>query len=79
MGSKLLDTNMIAPMADVYDVLQRTESLDWLKAHLLANLSTSGAGDFANLDELAYYVHGAIHIAFSIRDDELIFEPEDTP
>lgn len=71
MGSKLLDTNMIAPMTDVYQVLQRNDGLEWLKAHLLENLSTSGAGDFVDLDQLAHYIHNAIQIAYSLRDDAL--------
>jgi len=71
MGSKILDMNMIAPMTDVYEVIKRNDGVDWLKSHLMENLSTSGAGDFADLDELVYYIHEAIQIAYSIREDDL--------
>jgi len=71
MGTKLLDINLIAPMGDVYEVLKRQDGLDWLKTHLMENLSTSGAGDFENLDELADYIFDAIQIAYSIREDTL--------
>jgi len=71
MGSKILDMNMIAPMTDVYEVLKRNDGVDWMKSHLLENLSTSGAGDFADLDELAHYIYDAIQIAYSIREDDL--------
>ena len=70
MGTKLINVGEIAAIPLTYGAL--SGGLDHIRAELLANISTSGAGDIApdGADTLAYLIYEIIQTALFINSQE---------
>jgi hypothetical protein len=73
MGSKVIDIGALTSREDVYVVLSSTDEVGraYIKQRLLDNLSTSGAGDIVNVDDLTYYIFELINIASVVTVEDL--------
>ena len=74
MGTKVIDIGEIAAIPLTYGAM--ADGLDHIKAQLLANISTSGAGDIApdGADALAYLIFEVIQTSLFINSQEYDLE-----
>lgn len=74
MGSKVISVGELSPIALTYDAL--SGGRDELTAQLLANISTSGAGDIAadGVDALSYLIFEVIQTALFINSQDYDIE-----
>tara|TARA_R110001606_G_scaffold12378_3_gene54180 strand:- start:3909 stop:4169 length:261 start_codon:yes stop_codon:yes gene_type:complete len=74
MGSKVINIGEIAAIPLTYGAL--ADGLEHIKAQLLANISTSGAGDIApnGVDALAYLILEVIETSLFINSQEYDLE-----
>lgn len=70
MGTKTINVGALAAIPLTYDVLR--SGRDELTAQLLANISTSGAGDLApdGVDALSYLIFEIIQTSLFINSQE---------
>lgn len=78
MGSKVLDVGELHSIKLVFDVLNaETDSNDGrgeLSRQLLANLSTSGQGDFADIEAMSYLIFEVIQCSLFINSQDYDIE-----
>jgi hypothetical protein len=74
MGSKMIDVGELAAIPLTYETL--AGGRDELTAQLLANISTSGAGDLAldGVDALSYLIFEIIQTALFINSQDYDIE-----
>lgn len=78
MGSKVLDVGELHSIKLVFDVLNaETDSNDGrgeLSRQLLANLSTSGQGDFSDIEAMSYLIFEVIQCSLFINSQDYDIE-----
>ena len=71
MGTKILERNDLpSAFSVVYDMISSDDAYSVLNDLLLEHLTTSGAGDFADVSQLAYFIHEAIQAALFVNAQE---------
>jgi hypothetical protein len=70
MGTKSIHTGDMSPLPLLYEVLEATSPNELLEEKLLANLSTSGAGDFNDVSELVSLIHQMVQYALFVNQQE---------
>ena len=75
MGTKVLERNDLpSAFSVVYDVISNDDGYGVLNTLLLEHLSTSVAGEFADVSELAYFIHEVIQASLFINEQEYDLE-----
>ena len=75
MGTKTLNRNDLpSAFSVVYDVISSDDGYTVLNTLLLEHLSTSGAGEFADVSELSYFIYEIIQTALFVNAQEYDLE-----
>ena len=71
MGTKILERNMLpSARSIVFEAMASDDAYGVINAHLLAHLSTSGAGDFMDVSQISYFVHEVMQAALFVNAQE---------
>ncbi|MHC4195358.1 MAG: hypothetical protein ACYSQZ_05360 [Planctomycetota bacterium] len=70
MGTKALHTGELSALPLLMEVLQATEGRQLLTDRLLESLTTSGAGDFADVNSISYLIHEMVQYALFVNSQD---------
>ena len=74
MGTKAIHTGELTALPLLMETIEAVSGNEVLTERLLENLTTSGAGDFADVTELAYLINQMIQYALFVNSQEYDLE-----
>lgn len=74
MGTKAIHTGELSALPLLMETLESVEGRQLLTERLLENLSTSGAGDFVDVDSISYLIHQMVQYALFVNSQEYDLE-----
>lgn len=74
MGTKAIHTGDLTALPLLMETIEAVSGNEVLTARLLENLSTSGAGDFVDVTELAYLINQMVQYALFVNSQEYDLE-----
>lgn len=74
MGTKAIQTGELSALPLLMETLEALDGRQVLTDKLLANLSTSGAGDFADVDSISYLIFEMVQYALFVNQQEYDLE-----
>ena len=74
MGTKAIHTGELSALPLLMETLESAEGRQLLTERLLENLSTSGAGDFVDVDSISYLIHQMVQYALFVNSQEYDLE-----
>ena len=70
MGTKAIHTGELTALPLLMETIEAVSGNEVLTERLLENLSTSGAGDFVDVTELAYLINQMVQYALFVNSQE---------
>ena len=74
MGTKAIHTGELTALPLLMETIEAVSGNEVLTERLLENLSTSGAGDFVDVTELAYLINQMVQYALFVNSQEYDLE-----
>ena len=74
MGSKIIHTGELSALPLLTEILENSDGRQVLTDRLLANLSTTGAGDVSDVSEISYLLHELIQYALFVNSQDYDLE-----
>ena len=74
MGTKAIHTGDLTALPLLMETIEAISGNEVLTERLLENLTTSGAGDFADVTELAYLINQMVQYALFVNSQEYDLE-----
>jgi hypothetical protein len=74
MGTKAIHTGELTALPLLMETIEAVSGNEVLTERLLENLTTSGAGDFADVTELAYLINQMVQYALFVNSQEYDLE-----
>jgi hypothetical protein len=74
MGSKVINVGNLSALPLLMEVLEAQDGRALLTDRLIADLSTTGSGDFADVADLSYLIHELISYALFVNAQEYDLE-----
>jgi hypothetical protein len=74
MGTKAIHTGELTALPLLMETIEAVSGNEVLTERLLENLTTSGAGDFVDVTELAYLINQMVQYALFVNSQEYDLE-----
>ena len=74
MGTKAIHTGELSALPLLMEILETSDGRQVLTDRLLENLSTSGAGDFIDVDSISYIMFEMVQYALFVNSQDYDIE-----